>query len=232
MEFWSCVSEVLSCLFFPLYSFSYERNVSFFLCPKIRYCLSCNMLHKWLLTVWSDDLERGFLWSLFWGFDGSSIQCLKCLNYKTDSCIFFVNWNTILRRNLRAFPVAQWLGLCTCTLEPNSIPGPRWGELRSWVPQAAQCRQTEEKKKERRNLSLKYEPSKKRGSYLLLMQTWVSVVCLCIRMSAFVLNYISLMSLCLQSCHTSETNILLYWKYWGSLIYNFIHMEFQGISIG
>ena len=147
MEFWSCVSEVLSCLFFPLYSFSYERNVSFFLCPKIRYCLSCNMLHKWLLTVWSDDLERGFLWSLFWGFDGSSIQCLKCLNYKTDSCIFFVNWNTILRRNLRAFPVAQWLGLCTCTLEPNSIPGPRWGELRSWVPQAAQCRQTEEKKK-------------------------------------------------------------------------------------
>ena len=126
VEFWSCISEVLSCLFFPLYSFSYERNVSFFLCPQIRYCLLCNMPHKWLPTVWSDDVDRGFLWSLFWGFDGSSMECLKCLNDNTDSCIFFVNWNTILRRDLREFhgdPVVKTLHLYCGTQVPFLVPG-------------------------------------------------------------------------------------------------------------
>ena len=234
MEFWSCVSEVLSCLFFPLYSFSYGRNVSFFLCPKIRHCLSCNMLHKRLLTVWSDDLERGFLWSLFWGFDGSPIECLKCLNYKMHSCVFFVNWNTILRRNLREFPgcpVVRTLHLHYGAQVPFLVPGGG-----NWDPESHTLHSAAKKKEEkkREGIWVLNMSQPRRGALICYWckHEYLWCECLCICMSAFVLNYISLMFLCLQSCHTSEMNILLYWKYWGSLIYSFIHTEFQGISIG
>ena len=101
-----------------------------------------------------------------------------------------MNWNTILRRNLRAFPVAQWWGLCAALWSPIPflVPG---GGTKTLSPTGCTVPPSRGEKIERRNLSLKYEPSKKRGSHLLLMQTWVSVVsvylyvCLCFELYLF-----------------------------------------------
>lgn len=57
---------------------------------------------------------------------------------------------------------------------------------------------------------------------------WCECVSVCLSMYWEMRPCVSLRSLCLQYCHTSKMTVLLYWKYWGSLIHNFIHLEFQG----
>lgn len=54
------------------------------------------------IICWLGDLKRERLGvtvlGVWWRFHRMAM--FKCLNYASDSCVFFVNWNTILRRNL------------------------------------------------------------------------------------------------------------------------------------
>lgn len=54
------------------------------------------------IICWLGDLKKERLGvtvlGVWWRFHRMAM--FKCLNYASDSCVFFVNWNTILRRNL------------------------------------------------------------------------------------------------------------------------------------
>lgn len=95
--FLSCVSEVF--FFFFLNS---SHSVLFLM--KEIFNSSCVPKSDTAFPIicWLGDLKKERLGvtvlGVWWRFHRMAM--FKCLNYASDSCVFFVNWNTILRRNL------------------------------------------------------------------------------------------------------------------------------------